>query len=210
MPDELHHYMVYIEAPQEISDRVERLNKLIDRRYSNTYFSYFGKRWFSHIAVYYPSPCPKYNEEKINRVAKEISAIIPAFNISLSDYIIEEKTGYILIGCEEEALEPIIKMDELFRNKLSGLQGFQIKQKYLDMWDSFTKEEQERTLAVGRPYPFQPHISVCKVNPNEVKKAYEDIRTEVFSGETFSVNKLYMLDYFQEKNFLLAEFPLTL
>lgn len=206
--------LIYIRPPLTVSERIFNLNKFLSNRFHNTYLSHLENvvpKWESHLMLYL-SPMPQENIQKILAVVKLITKKTSSFKVKFGHFETDPASKYIFIKTDEESRAPINKIREELVDKLKIFRGKTIKQKYLKKWDSFTKEEQERIKNAGLPYIYQPHITVARLESNEIDEALKLIADKSFKGESFIASEVRIAQANDDLNALwsvLASFKLS-
>ena len=198
-------YLIYFEPPLSISERIYELHQRIARKYHNEYQSYIDGVWISHLMVYI-SPLPEENVPVILKEVQKIAQGLTKFEITLNGFI-EAASNYIFVNIDSP-INRLVEINNQLVHTIKPYRDARVKQKYLDMWDSFTPVQRARIKLTGHQYPYEPHITIVKVLPAEVERAIHLIKNDPLVGEVFLADKLHVLKFQDDVNTRVAEFPL--
>lgn len=183
-------YLVYIPVPEYISDKIHQMNLLVtDRFENNSYSSFYKGKWESHIMLYLsPMACSRQGD--IIREVELLSKKFKKFKIILDDF--EEASGnYLFIGVRDEPTDTIKYFHDELVNAMLPFRDSSIKEKYLQMWDTYSVEEQNRIKTTGIPYEYVPHTSVASLSSeSEVAEAKSMLKDKSLEGLEFEADKL--------------------
>jgi len=186
-------FLIYIPVPEQISEKIHQINEIINSKFdTNSYSSFYKGKWQSHIMLYL-SPMDVERQEDIVKEVELLSKKLKKFRVVLGDF--EKASGnYLFIGVKDDpdgylryVHDELVKILLSFRNSV-------IKEKYLQKWDSYTSEEQERIKNTGVPYEYVSHTSVASLdNEEEVKEAINILKEISLDGSYFDAEKIEIM-----------------
>lgn len=186
-------FLIYIPVPEHISEKIYQMNEIINGKFdNNSYSSFYKGKWQSHIMLYL-SPMSVDKQSDIVREIKLICKDLKRFKITLGDF--EEATGnYLFIGVKDDPEGSIKCLHENIVKALLPFRCTLIKEKYLQKWDSYTIEEQDRIKNTGTPYNYVPHTSVASLdNEEEVKTAIKMLEDKSLKGLGFIIDRIEIM-----------------
>jgi len=166
MEDNDKQILIFVRPPKEISRRIYKLNKLLSSKFHNSYMSHVPFEWESHLMVYL-SPMPNHNLNSILQESQQIVAQTRSFTVKLGGFEIAAG-NYLVIAIDKESAP---RLHQLHDNLVNDKEKIRIKD-------------------TGIPYPYEPHLSVAKLLPEELNSAMSLIKDNSFSGESFLAREL--------------------
>ena len=137
-----------------------------------------------------------YNLDEKENIVREIRLIAEGtkpFKIVFDDF--EEASGnYLFIGIKDEPKGSIKGLHNKIVSALLPFRDGVIKEKYMQKWESFSTEEQERIKSTGIPYEYVPHTSVATLgSEKEVLEAINEVKDKSPKGLEFEVEKMEIM-----------------
>lgn len=155
----------------------------------------------------YLSPMPEKNETGILNVVKRTAENLKSFEVKMSNFEIES-SGYIFVGVDRKCHKQLKDIRDELINKLLQYRDSSIKKKYLDKWESFSELEKQRINKTGLPYKYKPHLTVAKVQPQEVDRAFSLIKNKGLRGSCFDAGAIQVLVFHKGINKIIGKYSL--
>ncbi|KKU83377.1 MAG: hypothetical protein UY11_C0021G0017 [Candidatus Amesbacteria bacterium GW2011_GWC2_47_8] len=132
---------------------------------------------------------PNHNLNSILQESQQIVAQTRSFTVKLGGFEIAAG-NYLVIAIDKESAPRLHQLHDNLVNRFTSLRGKGINPKYLEKWAIFSDKEKIRIKDTGIPYPYEPHLSVAKLLPEELNSAMSLIKDNSFSGESFLAREL--------------------
>jgi hypothetical protein len=142
-------------------------------------------------------------ETMLNRAKRVIGEMKP-FTLVLGDIGLSEDQRYVFLNFREDSETFLINLHNQLFNELDFIRNGAIPPKFLKHWCELTETEKELLVKTGNKYPFVPHFSLVKLNPEESGQAMGEINTHQFENVEFTVSRLDFTRQDEDKE---NEFP---
>ncbi len=180
--------LVFVKLPKEISDKVYELNQIISSECNNDYRSNLDGIWQSHLMLFL-SVTKSESQNEILKKVKEIVNSLEKFQVVLGDFK-KESEKFIFIDIDEASKIKFASVHDKLVNKLQLYRDQTINPKYLEKWNQFSDKEKQLIKTTGLPYPYESHITIARVLPEELNKAGNLIESKSMTGLAFEVEEI--------------------
>jgi hypothetical protein len=172
---------------EEICSLYKQAYDRISSKFPNDYMSHAKFTWRPHLMVYL-SELPVQNNPKIISVVEKIASQTLSFKVMIHEpYTMS--ANYIAYGISSPNDELISINKELVK-QIAPLRGTVIRQKYLDNWSNYSNEQRRLLKDTGLPYPYESHLSIAKLLPEQNIQALKLISDIPLAGKEFIASEI--------------------
>lgn len=185
--------LTFITAPEKIAKEIRRLYDIVGSKFENQYIAQINSEdedWKPHVSIY-NSSFPSENLDKVLNTISKVAEKTKPVEINLGKITYSNDKQYLFVEVDTSADDSVLKFNKALLNELSSLREGNIKPKYLAMWEEFAEEEKELIKKTGHRYKYTPHLTIAKLDPEEMEDAFQLVKDEDLSKLSFTADEIF-------------------